>query len=166
MSSTTAATLTSTASSASASSSAHSCPQTWTIPTTDAACAIHPSGNSSDVLKQCCGVASVQSFDDDCAQYCLAQGQDVGSLLSCLQSNGVSGADVFCNSNTSATATAAVSSASSTGSATSTGSGTATGASATSTTTHGAAPPSAKLSAGGVSVLALLFCSALFGALA
>lgn len=85
-------------------------------------------------------------------------------LETCLQSNG---GDVFCNSGLNATATAAVSSsASSTGGASSTGSGTATGSSATSTSSHGAAVHTTKVSTGGVGVIALLFCSALFGALA
>lgn len=86
-------------------------------------------------------------------------------LETCLQKNG---GDVFCNGGLNATATAAVSSASSTASSTGTGTGTgtATGSSASSTSSHGAAVKDAKLSTGGVSVIALLFCSALFGALA
>lgn len=82
-------------------------------------------------------------------------------LETCLKGNG---GDVFCNSGLNATATAAVSSASST--ASSTGTGTATGSSASSTSSHGAAVKAVKVSTGGVSVIALLFCSALFGALA
>lgn len=84
----------------------------------------------------------------------------MSALGSCLQSNG---GDPFCNSASNATATAAVSS--STG-ASSTGTGTATGSSATSTSSHGAAVHSTKVTTGGVGVIALLFCSALFGALA
>jgi hypothetical protein len=160
-------TTTSTASSPSTTSTGiHSCPQTtWEIPTTDAACAIHPSSlhNATDVLSQCCGVASVISYDDGCASYCLAQGQNVSVLETCLQSNG---GDPFCNSGLNATATAAVSSstASKTGGST-TGTGTATGTSASSTKS-GAAVKTTKVSTGGVGVIALLFCSALFGALA
>ncbi|KUL89361.1 hypothetical protein ZTR_03760 [Talaromyces verruculosus] len=163
-------TATSTASSPSTTSTGiHSCPQTtWEIPTSDAACAIHPSSlsNATDVLSHCCGVATVVSYDDGCASYCLAQGQNVSVLESCLQSNG---GDPFCNSGLNATATAAVSSgASKTGgaSSTGTGTGTATGSSASSTSSHGAAVHTTKISTGGVGVIALLFCSALFGALA
>lgn len=90
----------------------------------------------------------------------------MSALESCLQSNG---GDPFCNSGLNATATAAVSNtASSTGGAksTGTGTGTATGSSASSTSSHGAAVKTTKVSTGGVGVIALLFCSALFGALA
>ncbi|EED14345.1 conserved hypothetical protein [Talaromyces stipitatus ATCC 10500] len=145
-------TATTTTTAPTSTSSIHSCPQTtWEIPTTDAACAIHPSSlsNATDVLKHCCGPAPVVSYDDGCASYCLAQGQNVSSLTNCLMSNG---AAPFCNNALNATATAAVSSAAST----------ATGSSATSTKTGAAA----KISVGGVSVIGLLFCSALFGALA
>lgn len=150
--------LTTTATSSAGASSTSACTPSWTIPTTDAACAIQVSGNGSAVMKQCCGVASVVDYNNGCTEYCLAQDQDVGDLTKCLYSNGVTYNDVFCNNGTNATATAAVSSASST--STTTGTATKSGASSTST---GAA---AKMSTGGVGVLALLFCSAMFGALA
>ncbi|KAE8548202.1 hypothetical protein EYB25_009996 [Talaromyces marneffei] len=136
------------------------------IPTDDAACGIHPTrlSNATEVLSLCCGVASVVTYAGGCAAYCLAQRQTISSLQSCFINNG---GDPFCNALFNATATAAVSSASSTGaSSTGTRTGTATGSSASSTSSPGAAVKTMKVSTGGVSVIALLICSTLFGALA
>ncbi|OKL62229.1 hypothetical protein UA08_02238 [Talaromyces atroroseus] len=165
MSATTSATLTSTATTTSASTTS-SCTPVWTIPTTDAACGIHPSGNASEVMTQCCGVASVVSYNNGCSEYCLAQDQNVGDLVNCLYKNGLDWNSVYCNDASNATATAAVSSASSTGTSSGTGTASSTGSSASSTSSTGAAAPIAKVSTGGVGVLALLFCSAFIGTFA
>ncbi|QKX60263.1 uncharacterized protein TRUGW13939_07406 [Talaromyces rugulosus] len=171
---------------ATASIPTHSCAVTYEIPTQDAACGAVHSDISDKIMKQCCGDADIVSIDGGCASYCLAQGKDVGELSKCLYSNGFTGNSVYCNKPQTATATGtgtgtgtATSTGSSgstatgtaattttTGTATTSGTGTATGTSATASTTTGAAVPVAKVSTGGVGVLALLFCSALFGAMA
>lgn len=134
----------------------------YEIPITDAACAVPSKGNYSDVMKECCKVASVHSYDNNCGLYCLAQEQSVGDLSSCLTSHGVKYGDAFCNTNSSATATAKASSSEATSSATKTGS------SASSTSSHNAAAvvlPPQTISKSGLGVLAILFCSTVMGAL-
>ncbi|KAJ9213300.1 hypothetical protein DTO166G4_5107 [Paecilomyces variotii] len=158
--STTAAT---TAAAATAASSSAACgAKLYEIPIKDAACAVPSKDNYTDVMKECCKVASVHSYDNNCGLYCLAQEQSVGDLSSCLTSHGVKYGDAFCNTNSSATATAKVSSSEATSSATKTGS------SASSTSSHNAAaavvPPQA-ISKSGLGLLALLFCSTVMGAL-
>lgn len=140
------------------------CTPVYQIPTKDAACAVNIGNlhNATAVLKQCCGSAPVVSYENDCASYCLAVGQDISKLSNCFIAGGLGTA--FCNDVVNATATGAVTSASST--ASTSGSGTTTASSATNTATHGAAAHAVNLSAGGISVIALLFCSALFGTLA
>ncbi|KAL2215190.1 hypothetical protein M432DRAFT_642759 [Thermoascus aurantiacus ATCC 26904] len=135
----------------------------YEIPTTDAACAVPSKGNYSDVMNHCCKVAKVQSYDNDCGLYCLAQEQSVGDLSSCLTSNGVKYRDAFCNHNQTATATAKVSSAESTG--TSTASKTGTAASATSSGNAAVSFQQQSISKSGLGILALLFCSTVAGAL-
>lgn len=149
------------------------CAVNYEIPTKDAACAVVHSDISDKIMKQCCGAADVVSINNGCASYCLAHGKDVAELSKCLYSNGFTGNSVYCNGAQTATATGAVSTtatgsgSTSTGSASTTGTGTATGtSSASASPTTGAAVPAAKVSAGGVGVLALLFCSALFGTMA
>ncbi|KAL1963009.1 hypothetical protein VTN77DRAFT_8757 [Rasamsonia byssochlamydoides] len=138
--------------------------QLYEIPTTDAACAVPAQGNYSDVMHQCCGVASVQSYDNNCGLYCLAQGQSVGKLVSCLTEHGVGSAHVFCNHNQTATATASATGTKATGES-STASSTSTGSSSTATSSSAAAV-AAGVSKSGLGVLALLFCSTLLGAIA
>jgi hypothetical protein len=130
----------------------------YEIPTTDAACAVPQQGNYSDIMKQCCGVATVQSYDNNCGLYCLAQDQSVGNLTSCLTTHGAKDSLVFCNQNQSATATATVSASS-----TSTSTSSSTSGKTTSTSAAGA---KAVVSKSGLGVLALLFCSTLLGSVA
>jgi hypothetical protein len=165
----------------------HSCVVSHEIPTLDAACGVVHSDISDKIMKQCCGAADIVSIDNGCASYCLAQGKDIGELSKCLYKNGFTGNSVYCNKPETATATGVLSTtttstgtastgssgstatgtaATKTGTASTSGTGTATGTSATASTTTGAAVPAAKMSTGGVGVLALLFCSALFGAMA
>ncbi|KAJ6138695.1 hypothetical protein N7471_005181 [Penicillium samsonianum] len=126
----------------------------WEIPTTDAACAAIISGNMTDVMDECCKNAKVSKYDNDCGIYCLAQGQDVNKLQSCLTSKSGNYQNVFCNARLNATATA-------TGSkSTSSGTGTSTASSATSTSPN-AAIANQPISKSGVGLIALLFGSAL-----
>jgi len=124
----------------------------WQIPTTDAACAAVVRGNITDAMKQCCGDATTHKYDNDCGIYCLAQGQDVKTLQTCLTSKSGNYNDVFCNAAQNATATATGSKSTSTGTGTSTGS--------TSTSTHNAAVVNQPVSKSGLGLIALLFGSA------
>lgn len=126
----------------------------WQIPTTDAACAAVVSGNMTDVMDDCCKNAKVTKYDNDCGIYCLAQGQDVDKLQSCITSKSGNYHDVFCNAALNATATATT-----TGSK-STSSGPSTESPATSTSTN-AAIANQPISKSGVGLIALLFGSAL-----
>ncbi|KAL3462689.1 hypothetical protein BJX64DRAFT_288153 [Aspergillus heterothallicus] len=140
----------------------------WILPVQDAACGLPSSGNYSTIMDKCCGVADVDSFNDDCGLYCLAQGQSVGDLLSCIEDSGATPGEFFCSGNMTATATAAVPSQ--------------TGdndddddndSDPSSTSDSDAAEPSETDNAGvrleqpvsktGLGVLAMLFCSALLG---
>ncbi|KAJ5330086.1 hypothetical protein N7452_010476 [Penicillium brevicompactum] len=123
----------------------------WQIPTTDAACAAVVRGNVTDALDQCCKEASVHKYDNDCAIYCLAQGQDTHALQSCISSKSGNFNDVFCNAAPNATATATGSKSTSTGTSTST---------STSTSTHNAAIANQPVSKSGLGLIALLFGSA------
>ncbi|KAL5340927.1 hypothetical protein BJX70DRAFT_396309 [Aspergillus crustosus] len=97
------ATTTSSAPSASCSGGVSS----WILPVQDAACAlVNSGGNSSTILDRCCADADVESFNDDCGLYCLAQGQNVGDLLSCIEDGGATPGQFFCSGNMTATATA------------------------------------------------------------
>ena len=90
--------------------------QLYTIPTTDAACAVPNKANANynTFMTHCCNSAAVTSYDNNCGLYCLAQGQAVGTLVNCLTGAGVGWSDVFCNTNMTATATGTSSGASST----------------------------------------------------
>lgn len=160
MSSTSSIASTTTAASASA-----SCTPDYVIPVSDAACAVQNIGNASQVLSTCCGEATVTSYNSGCTEYCLAQGQNITDLVDCLYSNNVDWSNVFCNAAGNATATAAVSSASSTASGTSTGTSTASSSGSSSSSTS-KSNSGVKMTTSGVGVLALVFCSALFGAFA
>lgn len=156
---------TTTAVSATSTAGANCGAQVYEIPTRDAACAVpvHAGNNYADAMKQCCHEASVESYDNGCGLYCLAQGQTVGNLTSCLTGHGVANAHVFCTQNQTATATgtASASGSSSTGSSSSS-----TGSSATATSSKSAAVAANTVSKSGFGVLALLFCSTLLGAFA
>ncbi|OQD61755.1 hypothetical protein PENPOL_c015G08516 [Penicillium polonicum] len=150
-------TTTSTSSSASATSSCHA--KLYDIPTHDAACAMPMQNNNSAIMSSCCSEASVVEYDG-CDYYCLAQGQNIGTLAECLIKASESG-EVWCNTNANATATATAT-ATGTGVVTlsatntdadSTGSGTSSGSTATSTANAAAgivAPRSLSKSAIGI----------------
>lgn len=90
-------------------------------------------------MEKCCGPAPVQSYDNDCASYCLALDQTVKELTDCLydDGNGVKWEEVWCVGGVNDTATGKPSSTkedvSETGSATSTATGTDSAAAETST---------------------------------
>ena len=101
MSATTSVTVTS----ASPVPTAGGCHNLYVIPTQDAACAMPFGGNNTDIMSKCCKDANVISYYDDCGLYCLAIGQNVGNLTSCLHENGAGDRDVFCGGEVNATAT-------------------------------------------------------------
>lgn len=130
-------TTTSTTSSASATSSCHA--KLYDIPTHDAACAMPMQNNNSAIMSSCCSEASIVQYDS-CDYYCLAQGQNVGTLAECLIKASEPG-EVWCNNGANFTATATAT-ATGTGVVTlgatesgadSTGSSTSSGSTATST---------------------------------
>ncbi|KAJ5773659.1 hypothetical protein N7457_008555 [Penicillium paradoxum] len=133
----------------------------WQIPTTDAACAAIAGGNMTDVMDTCCKDAKVTKYDNDCGMYCLAQGQDIDKLQSCLTSKSGRFHDVFCNAALNATATATSTGSKSTTTGTSTSTGT-----ATSTSTDNAAIANQPISKSGLGLVALLFSSAFMATLA
>ncbi|KAJ5550585.1 hypothetical protein N7535_001472 [Penicillium sp. DV-2018c] len=132
----------------------------WQIPTTDAACAAIISGNMTEVMDTCCKNAKPTKYDNDCGIYCLAQGQDINELQSCLTSKSGNYRGVFCNAALNATATATgTTAATTTASKTSSGTGTSTESGATSTSTDNAAVVHKSVSKSGLGLVALLFGS-------
>ncbi|KAL4918715.1 hypothetical protein BDW62DRAFT_180885 [Aspergillus aurantiobrunneus] len=133
----------------------------WVLPVQDIACAVTTnSGNYSDIMDQCCGVADVESYNDDCGLYCLAQGQDGQTLLDCIQDQGVANNEVFCGGNLTQTASAPA--------PTSTGdsdddSATPTDDADAPEDTGNAAVSAPVVNKAGLGVLAMVFCSALMG---
>ncbi|KAH6695222.1 hypothetical protein F5X68DRAFT_272647 [Plectosphaerella plurivora] len=81
------------------------CRNIYEIPTLDASCAMPYGGNHTDIFTKCCGDANVISYYDDCGIYCLAVGQSVGDLTSCLLREGAVDGQVFCGGEVNATAT-------------------------------------------------------------
>ncbi|KAF2813422.1 uncharacterized protein BDZ99DRAFT_370617, partial [Mytilinidion resinicola] len=154
------------------SSSSSACPmaQIYTLPTTDAACAVpnKPASNYTAVMAQCCHAAPVTKYADGCGLYCLAAGQSIGELSTCLTGNGVGVGEAFCNKNTTSTATGKVESsgASKTSAATQT-KRSATGTAAAGATSTGAAASGyvrgQGMSKAGVAVLGLLLLSSAVG---
>lgn len=69
----------------------------YVIPAPGAACAMPFRNNNTAILSACCGRADVVSYSNNCGLYCLAQGQNVGTLTSCMFHEGAPYADVFCN---------------------------------------------------------------------
>ncbi|CAL5866709.1 uncharacterized protein PFLUO_LOCUS919 [Penicillium psychrofluorescens] len=139
----------------------------WNLPSSDPACASRITGNITDVFNDCCGQATPHKYANDCGIYCLAQGQDIGMLRSCLQTKGDNYHDIFCNTvNASATATGAGVSNTSSTSATSATSATKTGSGSSASHTKNAAFVNQPVSKTGLGVFALVFCSALMGLVA
>ncbi|KAF2472208.1 uncharacterized protein BDR25DRAFT_342187 [Lindgomyces ingoldianus] len=141
---------------------------------TDNGCAIASTAglpsNYSDAMSKCCKDAPVEKWASDCALWCLASGQSIGDLTTCLQKESVVANMIFCRGNTTATATGKVS-GSGTVKATGTSSQTGTAASSASgksTSSPGAAPrlmTQQSVSKAGVGMLVVLFISAAAGAL-
>ncbi|KAJ5384273.1 hypothetical protein N7517_002184 [Penicillium concentricum] len=147
---------TSTSSSASATGTACGA-RVWEIPTADAACAAILSGNMTDVMDDCCKHAKVSKYENNCGIYCLAQGQDINKLQSCITSKSNNYHDVFCNAALNATASAKGTK--------STSSATSTQSSATSSSTN-AAIVNQPISKSGLGLIGLLFGSALMAVIA
>lgn len=125
---------------------------------TDAACGAPINGNITSAFDSCCKGNSPVKYDNDCGIYCLAQGQNVSELTSCLEKK--SGTySIFCNKGGNATATAAATTTKATGTSTSTGTSAAS-------TSSGAAVANQPVSKTGLGVMAMLFCSALMGVVA
>ncbi|UNI18056.1 hypothetical protein JDV02_004352 [Purpureocillium takamizusanense] len=153
-----------------------SCHNLFDPPTADAACAMPFSDNNVNLMRSCCKGAQVVSYYNKCGLYCLAQGQSVGDLTSCLYKANAPWNSVFCRGNTTATATetgagsiAATASASVVAGASSSGSATDTGSAggASPTKSGSAAPalrPQAGLSLSGVVVGATLLSAVVLGA--
>ncbi|KAL2832505.1 hypothetical protein BDW59DRAFT_105653 [Aspergillus cavernicola] len=129
----------------------------WVLPVQDAACGLPNSGNYSDIMDDCCAVAEVRTYQDDCGLYCLAQGQNVSSLLSCIEDSGATPGDFFCSGNMSATATAPAPSA------TQTSDNNDDDPAAPTNTGNAGVRLNQPVSKSGLGVLAVLFCSALLG---
>ncbi|KAI1476866.1 hypothetical protein K445DRAFT_16257 [Daldinia sp. EC12] len=77
----------------------------YEIPVQDAACAVPATGNSTDIMAECCGSAQIVSYYDGCGLYCLADGQSVGVLSQCIQDHGQFPGYIFCTQSANATAT-------------------------------------------------------------
>ncbi|KAJ5819573.1 hypothetical protein N7474_005164 [Penicillium riverlandense] len=133
----------------------------WNLPSSDPACASRITGNITYVFNDCCGQATPHKYANDCGIYCLAEGQDIGVLRSCLQTKSDNYHDIFCNTvNATATATGAGVSNTSATSTTKTHSGSST------SHTKNAAFVNQPVSKTGLGVVALVFCSALMGLVA
>ncbi|GAQ42961.1 hypothetical protein AtubIFM56815_008515 [Aspergillus tubingensis] len=149
---------------ATATTTASTCTSTgnlYVLPVQDAACALPNTNNASAIMDKCCSPASPTKYDNDCGIYCLAQGQDVKELLSCIQSNGAV-EDPFCSGNLTATATASVTGTKATGSSTKTG--TSTGSAASETGSSAAVPmKQVGVSKVGLGMLGMVLCGAVLG---
>ncbi|ORY07798.1 hypothetical protein BCR34DRAFT_17389 [Clohesyomyces aquaticus] len=145
------------------------------VPSQDFGCALGSTSglpsNYANAMSKCCKDAPVEKWASDCALWCLASGQSIGDLTSCLQKEGVAPNVIFCSGNMTATATGKVSGsgtvkATGTSSQTSTASG--SGATGKSTSSPGAAPgllAGQSVSKAGVGMIVMLFISAATGAL-
>lgn len=82
----------------------------WVLPVQDIACGlISTSDKYSDIMDKCCKDANVESYNDDCGLYCLAQGQSGRDLLDCISDEGAKDGDFFCGGgNLTQTASAAL----------------------------------------------------------
>lgn len=69
----------------------------YDIPAPGAACAMAFGGNHTAILSACCDTADLVSYADNCGLYCLAEGQSISDLTTCMFHHGAPWADVFCN---------------------------------------------------------------------
>lgn len=150
--------LTTTALSTTSTSTSTCNAKVYEIPTNDASCAAKLSGNMSTVFDDCCKGDAPVKYNNDCGIYCLAQGQTVEELSSCLMSKSNNYRDVFCLGKQNATATASATTTMATATGTATGTGTTTGTNA--------AVLGQPVSKAGLGVLAMLVCSVFMGAFA
>ncbi|KAI5300804.1 hypothetical protein KEM55_004835 [Ascosphaera atra] len=137
----------------------------YEIPVQDAACAMPNSGNHTEVLKQCCKHAPVETYGNKCGVYCLAIGQEMEDLRSCLTKQpGLGALDVFCagKGNATATGTPTVTQTSTSASKTK-GSDAKESSTSSATETNAAVVLNPRVSVAGAGVLAMMICSAVFG---
>ncbi|PGH14982.1 hypothetical protein AJ79_02662 [Helicocarpus griseus UAMH5409] len=80
----------------------------YQIPTTDASCAVPNKGDYRKYMEDCCNSAPVESYNNDCALYCLAVDQSVNDLTKCLFDAGVAWNEVWFSGQPNATATSKV----------------------------------------------------------
>jgi hypothetical protein len=136
--------------------------------TKDIACAVGSTAglpsSYKDTLKKCCKSAPVESYENDCALYCLSVDQTVADLQKCFQEGGVSPQLIFCSGNSTATATGKPSGTQG-GSRSGSPSGAESGASSSSAAAAVLRAPTQGLSKAGMGVAAMIFVSAVFGAL-
>ncbi|KAK2794866.1 hypothetical protein FQN51_000609 [Onygenales sp. PD_10] len=97
--------LTTTGAAAPTASSMCGTPAQYQIPIKDAACAVPNSKEYPDHMEKCCKAAPITPYNDECAIYCLAVGQNVKDLTDCLFDAGVAFNEVWCNGAQTATAT-------------------------------------------------------------
>lgn len=149
-----------------AASSSSTCSLSYQLPVQDVACAVNKHKNYTDVLKDCCKPANVESYNDGCNYYCLVQGQSVRELNHCLQDGGVDAGDVYCNSKNATKTQPLPSSATNTGTSTETGTSTSSGSGSSETSEGAAVAVHQPVSKGGLGLLAMMVCSGLMGVLA
>ncbi|KAI5287617.1 hypothetical protein KEM54_005865 [Ascosphaera aggregata] len=142
----------------------------YEMPVRDAACGMPNKGNNTDILKSCCGKAPVETYPNKCGLYCLAIGQELRELRECLIKLNM-GVDTFCNNSAPSTAMA-TGTATQTSTSTEPSTKTKTSGTSTATSTSGSSSDSdansaivPHLSTAGIGMLAIMVCSAVFGAL-
>lgn len=135
----------------------------WVLPVQDIACGlISTSDKYSDIMDKCCKDAKVESYNDDCGLYCLAQGQSGRDLLDCISDEGAKDGDFFCGGNLTHTASAAL--PSKTASSNDDDSDNDSDSdSDSSDDKDNAAVRAPAVNKAGLGVLAMLFCTALLG---
>lgn len=147
---------------------ATACEDVYQLPTTDAACGASLHGNMGAVFDECCKGNGPVTYDHHCGIYCLAQGQTVHELSTCLMSNSHNYGGIFCNDAENATAStpatttnaqATAATATLTGAAASSASAAAEGES-----NAAAVLPRAPVSKAGLGAIAVLFSSVILGA--
>lgn len=145
---------------------ATACEDVYQLPTTDAACGASLHGNMGDVFDECCKGNGPVTYGNHCGIYCLAQGQTVHELSSCLMSKSHNYGGVFCNDAENATAsTPATTTNAQATAATATLTGAAASAAAEGST-NAAVLPRAPVSKAGLGAIAVLFSSVVLGAFA
>ncbi|OJJ55676.1 hypothetical protein ASPSYDRAFT_60578 [Aspergillus sydowii CBS 593.65] len=139
----------------------------WILPVQDIACGlITTSDKYSDIMDKCCKDAKVESYNDGCGLYCLAQGQSGRDLLDCISDEDAKDGDFFCGGgNLTHTASAALPSqtASNDDDNDADSDADSDNSSGDSDDKDNAAVRAPAVNKAGLGVLAMLFCTALLG---